>query len=118
MDSGLSPFHILHFGPGLVTDITTNRTAATPVESASTSSNMASSGIIQISNETEIRSSRITTGGRKITYHMRVIQQPERARACGSGAKCEFAITTVVYALPLTLYSVCRPSPSRSSSNC
>ncbi len=33
--------------------------------------------------------SRLTQGGRRITYQLTVIQQPERARACGSGAKCE-----------------------------
>lgn len=31
--------------------------------------------------------SRVTKGGRKLTYCLTVIQQPERARACGSGAK-------------------------------
>lgn len=31
--------------------------------------------------------SRITAGGRKLTYQLKVIQEPERARACGSGAK-------------------------------
>jgi len=46
------------------------------------------SGIIQVANETDSSSSRITKEGKKITYRMRVIQQPERARACGSGAKC------------------------------
>jgi hypothetical protein len=29
----------------------------------------------------------MTKDGRKITYALQVIQQPERARACGSGAK-------------------------------
>jgi hypothetical protein len=33
--------------------------------------------------------SRITKDGRKITYQLTVVQQPERARACGSGARCE-----------------------------
>lgn len=33
--------------------------------------------------------SRVTRSGRKITYCLNVIQQPERARACGAGAKCE-----------------------------
>lgn len=47
------------------------------------------SGIIQVANETESSSSRITKEGKKITYRMRVLQQPERARACGSGAKCK-----------------------------
>ena len=32
---------------------------------------------------------RVTKEGRKLTYQLTVIQQPERARACGSGAKCE-----------------------------
>lgn len=32
---------------------------------------------------------RITAEGRKLNYALKVIQQPERARACGSGAKCE-----------------------------
>jgi hypothetical protein len=31
---------------------------------------------------------RVTVEGRKLSYSLRVIQQPERARACGSGAKC------------------------------
>jgi hypothetical protein len=31
----------------------------------------------------------MTAEGRKLTYVLTVIQQPERARACGSGAKCE-----------------------------
>ncbi|KAF2397098.1 hypothetical protein EJ06DRAFT_533291 [Trichodelitschia bisporula] len=48
---------------------------------------MATTGIIQVPNETHSSSSRITKEGKKITYRMDVIQQPERARACGSGAK-------------------------------
>lgn len=31
--------------------------------------------------------SRRTVDGRKITYKLKVLQQPQRARACGSGAK-------------------------------
>lgn len=31
---------------------------------------------------------RVTKEGRKLKYCLTVIQQPERARACGSGAKC------------------------------
>lgn len=42
------------------------------------------------SNETEHSISRITREGKKITYKLSVIQQPERARACGAGAKCRF----------------------------
>lgn len=33
---------------------------------------------------------RDTRDGRRLMYECAVIQQPERARACGSGAKCEF----------------------------
>jgi hypothetical protein len=39
-------------------------------------------------NETESSVSRITREGKKITYKLSVMQQPERARACGAGAKC------------------------------
>lgn len=42
---------------------------------------------IQVSNETKSSSSRVTKEGKTITYQLQVIQQPERARACGSGAK-------------------------------
>ncbi|OXV07753.1 hypothetical protein Egran_04483 [Elaphomyces granulatus] len=38
-------------------------------------------------NETEHSFSRVTREGKKITYNLKVIQQPERARACGAGAK-------------------------------
>ena len=40
-----------------------------------------------VANEGESTSSRVTKEGKKITYSLHVIQQPERARACGSGAK-------------------------------
>ena len=33
---------------------------------------------------------RITRGGRRLWYHLEVIQQPERARACGAGPKCKY----------------------------
>lgn len=39
-------------------------------------------------NETEHSVSRITREGKRITYKLNVMQQPERARACGAGAKC------------------------------
>lgn len=32
---------------------------------------------------------RNTKEGRTLTYDLTVIQQPERARACGSGASCK-----------------------------
>jgi hypothetical protein len=35
------------------------------------------------------RVTRRTQEGRTLIYELKVIQKPERARACGSGAKCE-----------------------------
>lgn len=32
---------------------------------------------------------RPTRDGRRIHYELKVLQQPERARACGSGPKCK-----------------------------
>ena len=32
---------------------------------------------------------RVTNSGRHLWYVLKVIQQPERARACGSGPKCK-----------------------------
>ncbi|MCJ1357585.1 MAG: velvet protein [Icmadophila ericetorum] len=43
--------------------------------------------IIAVNNETESVMTRVTKDGRKLTYEMKVLQQPKRARACGSGAK-------------------------------
>jgi len=34
-------------------------------------------------------SDRLTKGGRRLWYQLTVLQQPERARACGSGMKCK-----------------------------
>ncbi|EOA86036.1 uncharacterized protein SETTUDRAFT_177499 [Exserohilum turcica Et28A] len=42
---------------------------------------------IVVPNETKSQSVRTTKDGRQIRYNLQVIQQPERARACGSGAK-------------------------------
>jgi hypothetical protein len=42
---------------------------------------------IAVHNETKSSSVRTTKDGRQIRYSLQVIQQPERARACGSGAK-------------------------------
>ncbi|KAF2855142.1 hypothetical protein T440DRAFT_204921 [Plenodomus tracheiphilus IPT5] len=46
-----------------------------------------SNGNIVVSNETKSTYLRTTKDGRQIRYALQVIQQPERARACGSGAK-------------------------------
>ena len=45
-------------------------------------------GLMAVTNETESVMTRVTKEGRKLTYEMNVLQQPQRARACGSGAKC------------------------------
>jgi hypothetical protein len=49
---------------------------------------MSATGASQPTNEA-ICVDRITQEGKKITYQLKVMQQPERARACGAGAKCE-----------------------------
>ncbi|KAL9045524.1 MAG: hypothetical protein Q9214_001442 [Letrouitia sp. 1 TL-2023] len=43
--------------------------------------------IMAVNNEKESSMTRVTKEGRRLTYEMVVMQQPERARACGSGAK-------------------------------
>ena len=48
-------------------------------------------------NEKEHTVSRITREGKNITYKLSVMQQPERARACGAGAKC--ALTSIYFQL-------------------
>jgi hypothetical protein len=45
-------------------------------------------------NETEHSFSRVSREGKRITYTLKVIQQPERARACGAGAKCMYIAST------------------------
>jgi hypothetical protein len=84
---------------------------------------MASTGIIQVTNETYANSSRITKEGRKITYRLKVIQQPERARACGSGAKCKYlpiitylSLILIIEQLPPTAVPSIRHRLSSSAS--
>ncbi|KAG9846583.1 hypothetical protein KCU63_g10152, partial [Aureobasidium melanogenum] len=43
--------------------------------------------VISVPNETVASFSRTTCDGRHLLYKLKVLQQPERARACGSGAK-------------------------------
>ncbi|KAL8748013.1 MAG: hypothetical protein Q9190_000163 [Brigantiaea leucoxantha] len=43
--------------------------------------------IMAVNNEKESSMTRVTKEGKRLTYEMVVMQQPERARACGSGAK-------------------------------
>lgn len=47
-------------------------------------------GTKRVENETKSSSTRWTKEGKRLTYQLTVLQQPHRARACGSGAKCEY----------------------------
>ena len=40
---------------------------------------------------------RTTREGRRLRYELQVIQQPERARACGSGQKCKISLRILDY---------------------
>jgi len=67
-------------------------------------------------NETEHSISRITREGKQITYKLSVMQQPERARACGAGAKCKHRCPSSRGLRSLTVEnSICRSSPGRPS---
>lgn len=57
---------------------------------------------------------RETKDGRRIEYQLSVIQQPERARACGSGAKCTSCLAASTIATN-NVYSVCRPKTRGST---
>ncbi|KAI1388776.1 velvet factor-domain-containing protein [Hypoxylon trugodes] len=50
-------------------------------------SNMANAMVAQTESKMYTREHRITKGGRHLWYQLEVLQQPERARACGSGPK-------------------------------
>ncbi|KAI2631952.1 velvet factor-domain-containing protein [Hypoxylon sp. NC1633] len=50
-------------------------------------SNMANAMVPQPESKMYAREHRITKGGRHLWYQLEVLQQPERARACGSGPK-------------------------------
>ncbi len=49
---------------------------------------MANAMVPQAEPKMYAREQRITKGGRHLWYQLEVLQQPERARACGSGPKC------------------------------
>lgn len=44
---------------------------------------------MQVEHESTNSLKRVTKEGKQLTYELVVMQQPERARACGSGAKCQ-----------------------------
>ncbi|TKA32981.1 hypothetical protein B0A54_14367 [Friedmanniomyces endolithicus] len=48
---------------------------------------MDQSRIMPVDNENESSAARVTKDGKQLTYRLRVLQQPIRARACGAGAK-------------------------------
>jgi len=64
--------------------------------------------------------SRMTKGKRMLWYCLKVIQQPERARACGSGPKCESNYRgRIIIALVLTpIFSFCRSPSCGPASGC
>ena len=41
-------------------------------------------------NETRSKHVRVTMDHRRLTYTLEVVQQPEKARACGSGPRCTY----------------------------
>ena len=43
---------------------------------------------IPVPNETQSFTTRTTREGKTLRYELKVLQQPVRARACGSGSKC------------------------------
>jgi hypothetical protein len=51
-------------------------------------------------NEDHSTTYRQTFDGRTLKYTLTVLQQPERARACGAGARCEFRPREITFPLP------------------
>ncbi|TKA62171.1 hypothetical protein B0A55_13085 [Friedmanniomyces simplex] len=43
--------------------------------------------VVPVDNENESSATRMTKDGKQLSYHLKVLQQPVRARACGAGAK-------------------------------
>ncbi|KAK1062437.1 velum formation-related protein [Friedmanniomyces endolithicus] len=48
---------------------------------------MDQSRVMPVDNENESSAARETKDGKQLTYHLKVLQQPIRARACGAGAE-------------------------------
>ncbi len=70
----------------------------------------------EVPNETTNEFSRTTVDHRRITYTLNVVQQPEKARACGSGTKCKSH--AMIDRLPLTSNSIERPQTCRPTTGC
>lgn len=45
--------------------------------------------MLKVENETLAEFQRTTVGGRSLRYRLHVIQEPAKARACGSGPRCK-----------------------------
>lgn len=56
-------------------------------------------------NETFAECRRPTVTGRKLAYKLQVLQQPERARACGAGRKCRIE-KPLIYYTELIFFSI------------
>jgi hypothetical protein len=74
--------------------------------------------MVQPKNETKSEFSRKTVDGRILTYELEVVQQPEKARACGSGQKCEFCFHIQWTTFLTLLFSNTGPSTRRPSTSC
>lgn len=57
------------------------------------------------------RNTRTTVGGRVLHYVLTVMQEPDRARACGSGPKCNSHLVLGPKQTRLTSYSIGGSSP-------
>jgi hypothetical protein len=73
-------------------------------------------------NEDHSTTYRQTFDGRTLKYTLTVLQQPERARACGAGARCEFRHREIAFPPPpllqlLISHSFSRPPSGRPSSS-
>lgn len=64
-----------------------------------------------IENETVTVFKRTTLSGRILSYRLKVIQEPEKARACGNGPRCKI-LHCLLLCFQLTAPSFCRSSPS------
>ncbi len=58
---------------------------------------MAPAAAMALNEKTHVVHQRFTKAGGHLWYRLEVIQQPERARACGSGPKCWFCLHLIVY---------------------
>lgn len=50
--------------------------------------------MVEVENEEVVSMTRLMCNGRKVRYDLKVLQHPERARACGAGARCELFPTS------------------------